>query len=383
MANNKRLPGILMEPEEIIKILTYHLETHYPDHHYLQVVNPSEKEIDIQIIIGTILAPAILTLQKREDGTVSIAVRKNYGKDQQFKLAEKLRTELYLACGVGAPLEINDRYENIEVSEYEAIISYLDIMPNIIRVHPPMGQTAFMTQYLDSSQRKLTIHYYPTTRLMMAQTGEQSLSNLFSEAIKSTTKIITKDMQFASHEALVLDLSEEDALNQTITNALGNEIVQYISEKNPDLLRTLHSAFNLKRLRKTMSTKDYSEMVYSICRSYEGLLMTLFDQLRLPKTWTDKNGSRKEMFLANYFFHNKHTDTYSFHKRYIVSMPNSERDSLGKFFKPYSLYRNPADHGGYPGRHQSIMKYKDAENIFNKIVNSMCESYIILIKYCP
>ena len=309
----KRLPGIASSFSEILRILDSHMSTYYSDNYHCDIRKVSETEIDIFINVGTELDPAVLTLQKRIDNSVSIIIRKN-DPGKPLSLAKKLREELYRACGIGPPVETNDVYECLSQDQYDAIISYLGLQLSVLDCFKePLH---YQCRFEDSDGNRLSIHYYPSSRKLMAQTGLQKLSSMCAEALRSAAGIQTKEDAFAEHEKHVLDFFEADSLEAEIKRTLGDSLVKYLEVNNAELLETVKSAFKLKREKRTMKTDDYSPVVQNICRCYEGLMKTLFYQMGFPKTRIDRNGHQKEMFVSSYFHLDKQNDTYSLDYRY-------------------------------------------------------------------
>lgn len=182
----------------------------------------------------------------------------------------------------------------------------------------------------------------------------------------------------------MLDYYETDSIENEIKRTLGESLIEYLKIHNVKLLETFNSAFKQKREKRTMKTDDYSSMVQSICRCYEGLMKTLFDQMGLPKTRIDRNGYQVEMFVFSYFHRNKQNDTYSLDYRYDSKKKNLSqkvRDQLGSNIKPYEKYRNRASHGGEKDRHTVIPSYEDALKAFLEISQSIKASFELLKDY--
>ena len=380
-SDNNRLPGINSSFSEILKILDSHMATYYCDNYHYDIRRVSETEIDISINVGTELDPAVLTLHKRIDQSISIIIRKN-DPGKPLLLAKKLREELYRACGIGSPVETNDVYEHLSQNQYDAIISYLCVQ--LKKIDCFRETFHFQCRFEDLDGSRLTVHYYPSSRKFMAQTGLQKLSSLCAEALKNAAGIRTKEEEFAEHEKQVLDYFETESLEDEIKRNIGDSLIEYLIINNVELLETIKSAFKLKQEKRTMKTSDYSHMVQNICRCYEGLMKTLFDQMGFPKTRIDRNGYQVEMFVSSYFHRNKQKDTYSLDYCYDSKkkrLTKKVRDQLGSNFKPYVKYRNQASHGGERGKHIVIQSYAEALTAFNEISKSINASFELLKDY--
>ncbi len=380
-SGNGRLPGIYMSFSEILAILDSHMATHYSGNYHYDIINESEKEMDISINVGTELYPAVLTLQNRVDNTSSISVRKN-DNGQSMSLACKLREELYRACGEGPPVKVNVVYEHLTENQYDAIISYLGM--HLKALDSSKKPLDYQCGFVDPYGNRLVVHFYPTSGKFLAQTGFQKLSSLCEEALKNAAGILTKEEAFAEYEKQVLAFRETGALENEIKVALGNSLIRFLEDNNANLLETIYSAFKLKREKRTMKTDDYSPMVQSICRCYEGLIKTLFDQMGFPKTRVDRNGYQVEMFVTSYFHRNKKNNTYSLDFRYDSKkkrLTKCIRDQLGSDLLPFVKYRNQASHGGERGKHIVIPSYEEALADFNEISTSIKESFELLKDY--